>query len=45
MEDLEDDGFHFRGEGELETLLEQGVDGTEPNGKIIAEFAVAPNAS
>ena len=45
VEGLADDGFRLRCEDELNTLLAQGVDGTEPSGKILEAVSVVPNAS
>ena len=45
VEGLTDDGFHFWGEDELNTLLEQGVDRKEPSGKVLEDFAVVPDDS
>ena len=45
VEDPADDGFHVRGENELNASLTQGVNGAEPSGKVLQEFTVVPNAS
>ena len=45
MEDLADNGFRFRGEGEFNALTEHGVDRTESSGNIIEDFSVVPNSS
>ena len=43
--ELSDDGFRFRGEDELDTLLEQGFDGAKPSGNILQESVIVPNTS
>lgn len=46
MENLADDCFHFRGEDELDTPLEQCVNEAGPSGQVLQEFAVVvSNAS
>ena len=45
VKDLADDSFHFRGENELNALFKQGVNGSEPSGKVLQEFSVVSDAS
>ena len=42
---MSNDYLHVWGEDELDTLLQQGVDGTEPGRKVLEEFAVVADAS
>ena len=44
-EDAPDDGLHFRGKNEHNTMLQQDVNGAERDGEILQEFSIVPNAS